>query len=76
MFSFAGDTVLDPFAGTGTTALAALETGRHSLSVEIEPSYIDSIEDRFHKAGSVTARIEINRKPAHAADPAMEANLA
>lgn len=74
MCSFAGDTVLDPFAGTGTTALAALETGRHSLSVEIEPAYIDSIEDRFHKAGSLTARIEIYRKPAHAADTAQEAS--
>jgi modification methylase len=36
MCSFAGDTVVDPFAGTGTTALAALETGRNSVSVEIE----------------------------------------
>src|ERR1051325_8796967 len=39
MFSFAGDIVVDPFAGTGTTALAALEVGRSSISVEIEPAY-------------------------------------
>jgi len=37
MYSFAGDTVLDPIAGTGTTALTALNSGRNSLSVEIEP---------------------------------------
>lgn len=41
MFSFAGDTVLDPFAGTGSTSIAAIRAGRHSISVEIEPNYLD-----------------------------------
>jgi modification methylase len=36
MFSFAGDTVLDPFAGSGSTAVAAIRAGRNSVSVEIE----------------------------------------
>jgi modification methylase len=40
MFSFAGDTILDPFAGTGSTALAALIGGRNSVSNEIEPRYL------------------------------------
>jgi len=35
MFSFTGDTVVDPFAGTGTTTMAAIETGRNSIGVEI-----------------------------------------
>jgi site-specific DNA-methyltransferase (adenine-specific) len=35
MFSFAGDTVLDPFAGTGSTAVAAIAAGRNSISIEI-----------------------------------------
>ena len=39
MFSFVGDTVLDPFAGTGTTSLAAMQCGRSSIGVEIEASY-------------------------------------
>ncbi len=39
MFSFAGDTVLDPFAGTGTTAVAAAKWGRNSINVEIDPHY-------------------------------------
>ena len=47
MFSFVGDTVVDPFAGTGTTAVAAMETGRHSISVEIEPKYLKLIEARL-----------------------------
>src|SRR5437867_5815811 len=40
MFSFAGDTVLDPFMGTGTTLLAAARRGRNSIGVEIEASYV------------------------------------
>lgn len=39
MFSFAGDTVLDPFCGSGTTMVAALRTGRNSIGVEIDPEY-------------------------------------
>jgi len=61
MFSFAGDTVLDPFGGTGTTGMAALEVGRHSVSVEIEPGYVDLIERRFSSLGSVTADIQVER---------------
>jgi|GraSoiStandDraft_16_1057320.scaffolds.fasta_scaffold3630741_1 modification methylase len=38
MFSFVGDTVLDPFSGTGTTMLAARKTDRNSIGVEIDPS--------------------------------------
>ena len=38
-FSFHGDTVLDPFCGTGTTMLAALKTGRNSIGVDIDPEY-------------------------------------
>lgn len=39
MFSFVGDTVLDPFCGTGTTMIAALRAGRNSIGVEIDPEY-------------------------------------
>jgi modification methylase len=39
MFSFTGDTVLDPFCGSGTTMVAAMRTGRNSIGVEIEPEY-------------------------------------
>jgi hypothetical protein len=39
MFSFTGDTVLDPFCGSGTTMIAALRTGRNSIGVEIDPEY-------------------------------------
>jgi len=39
MFSFTGDTVLDPFLGSGTTMIAAMRTGRNSVGVEIDPEY-------------------------------------
>lgn len=41
MFSFAGDTVLDPFSGTCATAIAAYRAGRNSISNEIDPVYYD-----------------------------------
>ena len=39
MFSFNGDTVLDPFCGSGTTMVAAVRTGRNSIGIEIDPEY-------------------------------------
>ncbi|MFC1766398.1 DNA-methyltransferase [Planctomycetota bacterium] len=39
MFSFTGDTVLDPFCGSGTTLAAALKHNRHGIGVEIDPDY-------------------------------------
>lgn len=39
MFSFTGDTVLDPFCGSGTTMIASIRSGRNSIGVEIEPEY-------------------------------------
>lgn len=47
MFSFVGDTVLDPFAGTGTTAAAAISAGRASISVDIDPDYVDATAERI-----------------------------
>jgi site-specific DNA-methyltransferase (adenine-specific) len=48
MFSFVGDTVVDPFAGTGTTALAAMQLLRSSISYEIEPKYVRLIQSRLN----------------------------
>jgi DNA modification methylase len=47
MFSFVGDTVLDPFMGTGTTLLAAARGGRNSVGVEVEPSYVKIAKSRL-----------------------------
>lgn len=47
MFSFSGDTVLDPFMGLGTTLLAAARCGRNSIGVEIEPTYVKKAKVRL-----------------------------
>ena len=41
MFSIYGDTVLDPFLGTGTTSLAAMCAGRNSVGIEIDPDVVN-----------------------------------
>ena len=52
MFSFVGDTVLDPFLGTGTTSLAAALAGRNSVGVEVSPEYLDMARRRFAAEGN------------------------
>ena len=47
MYSQQGDTVLDPFFGLGTTAIASLITGRNSIGVEIDPALKSNIRDNI-----------------------------
>jgi modification methylase len=47
MFSFVGDTVLDPFSGMGTTTVAAIACGRNSISYEIDDQYIGMARRRI-----------------------------
>ena len=49
MFSFVGDVILDPFLGSGTTSLAAWQTGRSSIGIEIDPVYLQNATSRFNK---------------------------
>lgn len=67
LFSFAGDTVLDPFAGTGSTSQAAIITGRNSIANDIEPLYIEIARQRMQRAarqhrvvGAVDAEVIID----------------
>jgi modification methylase len=52
MYSFVGDTILDPFLGTGTTTIAALEAGRNSIGYEIDPSYLEIARIRAQNSSS------------------------
>jgi len=47
MFSFVGDTVLDPFLGSGTTLKVALSLGRNAVGYEINPDYLKIIENKI-----------------------------
>lgn len=48
MFSFIGETVLDPFAGSGTTSLAAKNLERNSIAYEINPEFISIIKEKLN----------------------------
>lgn len=47
MFSFVGDTVLDPFMGTATTNYAAARWGRNSIGIEVDAHYFDMARKRM-----------------------------
>ena len=68
LFSFAGDTVLDPFGGAGNTAVAAIAAGRNSISIEIEPSYmavarnnIEAAAKKIRVAGAINATLAFDK---------------
>jgi modification methylase len=52
MFSFVGDTVLDPFMGTGTTTVAAAKWGRNSIGFEIDGHYYKMAQKRISEETS------------------------
>ena len=79
MFSFSGDTVLDPFCGSGTTMVAAFRTGRNSIGIEIDPEYCRMAArylkaentDLFASAELRFERISAGRACAIMEDPAL-----
>ncbi len=48
LYTFKGDVVLDPFAGSGTTCIAALKTRRHFIGIDIEEKYVDMANKRIN----------------------------
>jgi DNA modification methylase len=62
MFSFVGDTVLDPFMGTATTNVAAAKWGRNSIGVEVDRHYFKSAAQRFeHDTGGLFSQITLHQ---------------
>ncbi len=51
LFSFVGDTVLDPFLGSGTTLVAASRCNRHGIGVEVDPHYCELAVRRIEREG-------------------------
>ncbi len=50
LYTYAGELVLDPFMGSGSTAVAAVEAGRHYVGYEVDPLYVELAERRFGAA--------------------------
>ena len=70
MFSFVGDTVLDPFMGTGTTNLACARWGRNSIGIELDARYFAVARERvashgadLYLASTVKTRVHEHARP-------------
>jgi len=65
MYSLYGDTVLDPFWGTGTTTLAAMAAGRHSVGKELDAGFHSEFGQRVETVSKLTDEIIGRRLAAH-----------
>jgi len=63
MYSFAGDTIVDPFMGSGTTAIAAVQTGRQYIGYEINSQYVKMARLRLVAEGQDALFEKNNRHP-------------
>lgn len=79
LFSFAGDTILDPFAGTGSTSQAAIMSGRNSIANDIEPAYVEIARQRILKTarqhrvvGATEAEVSIDGETRPAGIPVVD----
>ena len=67
MFSIRGDRVLDPFLGTGMTALAAALTGRNAVGYEIDPAFRPAVRNRLFEVPPRSRALSRERLAAHRA---------
>jgi DNA modification methylase len=67
MYSIYGDTVLDPFWGTGTTSLAAMVAGRNSVGYERQEEFTTVFDDRVDEIESLSREIVQERIASHRA---------
>jgi DNA modification methylase len=65
MFSVYGDTVFDPFWGTGTTTLAAMVAGRHSVGYERDPAFLSHFTDRVGTVPEISREVVAERLTDH-----------
>jgi site-specific DNA-methyltransferase (adenine-specific) len=59
LFSFVGNTILDPFLGSGSTLLACLETGRKGIGVDIDKKYCELAKSRLLTEGQIN-QLQLN----------------
>ena len=57
--AFEGDTILDPFMGSGTTGVTCVQTGRNFIGIEIDPNYFEIAKTRIEKAQSEMIQAEL-----------------
>jgi DNA modification methylase len=64
LYTYAGDLVLDPFMGAGSTAVAAVRTGRHFVGFDTDPAYVEAALARVADERAVAAEPEVEVAPA------------
>ncbi len=66
LFTQEGDTVLDPFMGSGTTLRVAKRKGRNAVGIEIQPEYVEAVRNELASTGSTgqACRIQLGKTPA------------
>jgi len=64
-FSFKGENVIDPFAGSGTTLVACAKTGRNCLGIEINEKYAEIIRQRIKSSVQLSLEVFENRRGEH-----------
>lgn len=73
MFSLLGETVLDPFLGSGTTVKVALELGRNAVGYEIQPDFLPIIEEKLGLKGDALLKplvsVERRERPLPPVEP-------
>jgi modification methylase len=70
LYTYAGDVVLDPFMGSGSTAVAAVRTGRHFLGYDTDPAYVEAARARV--AGERERLVASGGAPGPVGDKAVE----
>jgi DNA modification methylase len=65
MYSVYGDTVLDPFWGTGTTTLAAMTAGRDSVGYELDEAFVAAFDDAVETVPDLSRRVVRDRLADH-----------
>jgi site-specific DNA-methyltransferase (adenine-specific) len=72
LYSYVGDVVLDPFIGSGTTAVAAVKSGRRFAGFEIDPGYFQLAQERVAEAQRTPPTIESTQDVGAEAAPEIE----
>ena len=69
LYTYRGDLVLDPFMGSGTTAIAALRTERHYVGFDTDPAYVENARVRVKEERELQDRLDDGRLPAVVVPP-------
>lgn len=62
-FTDMGDTVLDPFMGAGTSAIAAINAGRHAIGIDKDGAYVDVARSRLQALQDGTLKLRPSGRP-------------